>query len=124
VVEDSDLEDVLIADGCRVRKAEVKHSILGVRSQVSAGACIVDSIIMGADYFDSETTPHDIPLGIGSNCHVEGAILDKNARLDEGVVIKPFPRGTELDNETWFVRDGIVVIPKSTTIAPGTRIAP
>jgi glucose-1-phosphate adenylyltransferase len=124
VVEDSDLENVLLAEGCRVRKAEVKHSILGVRSQVSAGACIKDSIVMGSDYFDSETVPHDIPLGIGKNCHVEGAILDKNARLGEGVVIKPFPRGTELDRETWFVRDGIVVVPKSTELAPGTRIAP
>jgi glucose-1-phosphate adenylyltransferase len=124
VVEDSDLENVLLAEGCRVRKAEVRHSILGVRSQVSPGACIMDSIIMGSDYFDSETVPRDIPLGIGKNCHVEGAILDKNARLGEGVVIKPFPRGTELDHETWFVRDGIVVIPKSTEIAPGTRIAP
>ena len=124
VVEDSDLEDVLLAEGCRIRKAEVKHSILGVRSQVSAGSHIVDSVIMGADYFDAETTPRDIPLGIGPNCHIEGAILDKNARLGEGVVIKPFPRGTELDNETWFVRDGIVVIPKSTEIPAGTHITP
>ena len=124
VVEDSDLENVLLAEGCRIRKAEIKHSILGVRSQISAGACIKDSIVMGADYFDTETTPRDIPLGIGKNCHVEGAILDKNARLGEGVVIKPFPRGTELDNETWFVRDGIVVIPKSTEIDPGTHITP
>jgi glucose-1-phosphate adenylyltransferase len=124
VIEDSDLEDVLIADGCRIRKAEIEHSVLGVRGQVSAEACIMDSIVMGADYFDAETIPHDIPLGIGPNCHVEGAILDKNARLGKGVVIKPFPRSTDLDRETWFVRDGIVVIPKNTTIAPGTRIVP
>ena len=124
VVEDSELENVLLAEGCRIRKAEIKHSVLGVRSQIFAGACIKDSIVMGADYFDTETTPHDIPLGIGPDCHVEGAILDKNARLGRGVVILPFPRGTELDRETWFVRDGIVVIPKSTTFPPGTRIAP
>ena len=124
VVEDSDLEDVLIADGCRIRKAEIEHSVLGVRSQISTGACIMYSILMGADYFDSETIPHDIPLGIGPGCHVEGAILDKNVRLGEDIVIKPFPRGTDLDRETWFVRDGIVVIPKNTTIAPGTRITP
>jgi len=124
VVEDSELKDVLLAEGCRIRKAEIKHSILGVRSQVSAGACIKDSILMGADYFDSETTPRDIPLGIGPNCYVEGAILDKNVRLGEGVVIKPFPSDRDYDRETWFVRDGIVVIPKSTEIAPGTRITP
>ena len=124
VVEDSELEDVLLAEGCRIRQAEIKHSILGVRSQVSAGVCIKDSILMGADYFDSETTPRNIPLGIGPNCHVEGAILDKNVRLGEGVVIKPFPSDRDLDRGTWFVRDGIVVIPKSTEIAPGTRIVP
>ena len=124
VVEDSELEDVLLTEGCRIRKAEIKHSVLGVRSQVAAGACVKDSIIMGADFFDSETAPRAIPLGIGPNCHVEGAILDKNVRLGEGVVIKPFPSEKDLDRETWFVRDGIVVIPKNTEIAPGTRIMP
>jgi glucose-1-phosphate adenylyltransferase len=124
VVEDSELEDVLLTDGCRIRKAEIKHSILGVRSQIAKGACIKDSILMGADYFDAETTPHEIPLGIGSNCYIEGAILDKNVRLGEGVVIKPFPRDRDLDREIWFVRNGIVVIPKSTTSPSGMRITP
>jgi glucose-1-phosphate adenylyltransferase len=124
VVEDSDLEDVLLTDGCRIRKAEIEHSILGVRSQVAAGARIKDSILMGADYFDAETSSRAIPLGIGPNCYVEGAILDKNVRLGEGVVIKPFPRDKDLDRETWFVRDGIVVIPKNTEIPPGTHISP
>ena len=124
VVEDSELEDVLLTDGCRIRKAEIEHSILGVRSQVAAGAHIKDSILMGADYFDAETSSRAIPLGIGPNCYVEGAILDKNVRLGEGVVIKPFPRDKDLDRETWFVRDGIVVIPKNTEIPPGTLISP
>lgn len=124
VVEDSELEDVLITDGCRIRKAEIEHSILGVRSQVAAGACIKDSILMGADYFDAETSSQTIPLGIGPNCYVEGAILDKNVRLGEGVVIKPFPRDRDIDRDIWFVRDGIVVIPKNTEIPPGMRISP
>jgi glucose-1-phosphate adenylyltransferase len=124
VVADSDLQDVLLAEGCRIQKAEIRHAILGVRSQVSAGACIQDSIIMGSDYYDAETTPHTVPLGIGPDCHVEGAILDKNARLGAGVVIQPFPRGTDMDRETWFVRDGIVVIPKSVELPSGTRLTP
>jgi len=124
VVEDSNLKDALIAEGCRIRKAEVKHSIIGVRSQVAVGACIKDSIIMGADYYDSEKKPRKIPLGIGENCHVEGAILDKNARLGKGVIIRPFPRGLDLDRENWFVRDGIVVIPKDAEIPAGAHITP
>ena len=124
VVEDSEMENVLLAEGCQIRKAEVKHSVLGIRSQVYAGACIKNSVVMGADYYDTETTPHNIPLGIGPDCHVEGAILDKNVRLGRGVFIKPFPPGTEIDRDTWFVRDGIVVIPKSTAISAGTHITP
>ena len=124
VVENSEMENVLLAEGCQIRKAEVKHSVLGIRSQVYAGACIKNSVVMGADYYDTETTPHNIPLGIGPDCHVEGAILDKNVRLGRGVFIKPFPPGTEIDRDTWFVRDGIVVIPKSTAISAGTHITP
>jgi glucose-1-phosphate adenylyltransferase len=124
VVEDSELENVLLTDGCRIQKAEIEHSIIGVRSQVAAGAHIKDSILMGADYFDADTSAHAIPLGIGPNCYVDGAILDKNVRLGGGVVIKPFPRDQDLDRDIWFVRDGIVVIPKNTLIPPGTRISP
>jgi len=66
----------------------------------------------------------NLPVGIGPNCNIEGAILDKNVRIGEGVVIKPFPRGTEIDAGTWVVQDGIVVIPKDTTILPNTHIEP
>jgi len=82
--------------------------------------------MMGADYYDSSDNlpASGIPLGIGPNCRIEGAILDKNARIAEGVVIKPFPRGTDLEASNWVVQDGIVVIPKSTTLYPGTYIGP
>ena len=80
---------------------------------------------MGADYYDTPAIKSgDVPLGIGANCVIEGAILDKNVRIWDGVIIKPFPRGTEMDAGTWVVQDGIVVIPKDTTILPKTRIAP
>jgi len=125
LVEDSTLKDVLLAEGCRIRCAEITHSVIGLRSQISAGACIRDSIVMGQDYYDIDRHLHTIPLGVGPNCHIEGAILDKNVRLGEGVVIKPFPRHTpDINNETWYVRDGIVIIPKDTVLPAGTRIAP
>jgi len=123
-VEDSKLQDVLIAEGCRIQKAEVTRAIIGSRSQISAGSVIKDSIIMGSDYYDSEARQRNIPIGIGPNCHIEGAILDKNARIGEGVVIRPFPRDKDIDHETWYVRDGIVVIPKDAEIPAGTRIEP
>ncbi|HEY5983690.1 MAG TPA: glucose-1-phosphate adenylyltransferase [Anaerolineales bacterium] len=117
VMKESMLTDVLLAEGCRIEKARITHSVIGLRSQIAAGTRIVDSVVNGADYYSPE-------LGIGPNCDIEGAILDKNVRLGEGVVIRPFPRGTEADHGTWFVRDGIVVLPKDADIAPGTHIAP
>lgn len=125
-VTDSTLEDVLITEGCRVERAEIRHSVVGLRSQIEDGAFIQDSIIMGADYYETLLKPRKnvIPIGIGPGCHIEGAIIDKNARLGAGVTIMPFPRGTDIDAESWFVRDGIVVIPKDAVLPAGTHIEP
>ncbi|HNX94403.1 MAG TPA: glucose-1-phosphate adenylyltransferase, partial [Holophaga sp.] len=112
IVSDSRLKEALIAEGGVIQQAEVMHSIVGVRSRIGVGSFVKDSILMGSDYYDREF--QDVPMGIGANCHIEGAILDKNVRVGDGVVIKPFPRGTELETETHVVQDGIVVIPKGT----------
>ncbi len=124
VVEDSELTDVLMAEGCRVRKAEITHSIVGIRSQIAEGTVIKDSILMGADYYDVEKPLGNVPIGIGKNCHIEFAILDKNVRIGEGVNIRPFPADKDIDSDLYFVRDGIVVIAKDTEIPSGTQIAP
>ena len=122
-VEDSVLKDVLLAEGCRVQKAEITHSVVGVRSVIAAGTKIKDSVLMGADYYASEL-PILPSIGIGSNCVIEGAIIDKNARLGANVVIRPFPRGTDLVAENWAVQDGIVIVPKNTILPDGTHIEP
>jgi len=80
---------------------------------------------MGADYYEVDShKKSSVTIGIGKDSHIEGAIIDKNARIGEGVIIKPFPLGTEDEGDNWFIRDGIVVIPKSAVIPPGTIIAP
>ncbi|WKZ36931.1 MAG: glucose-1-phosphate adenylyltransferase [Anaerolineales bacterium] len=122
IVDDSRLRDVLIAEGCRILKAEITHSIIGIRSQIGSGCVIKDSIVMGADYYERDR--EGLPIGIGANCHIEGAILDKNARIGANVTIRPFPRNTDMDNEKWYVRDGIVVIPKDAEILSGSTIVP
>lgn len=122
-VEDSLLKDVLLAEGCRIQKAEITHSVVGVRSAIAAGTVIRDSILMGADYYAAEM-PGLPPIGIGANCHIEAAIIDKNARIGANVVIRPFPRNVEFANENWVVQDGIVVVPKNAMIPSGTHIEP
>ena len=126
VIDGATLNNVLLADGCKICKAEISDAVIGLRSQIEDNARIHRSIVMGADYYDrpGAKLPGGIPIGIGANCQIEGAIIDKNVRMGEGVVIKPFPAGTEIDEGSWSVRDGIVVIPKSTIIYPGTYLGP
>jgi glucose-1-phosphate adenylyltransferase len=124
IVEDSELKDVLIAEGCRVRKAKITHSIVGIRSQIAEGTVIQDTILMGADYYDVEKPRGSLPIGIGRNCHIESAILDKNVRVGDEVVIKPFPRDRDIDGDLYCVRDGVVVIAKNTELPSGTHIEP
>ncbi len=115
------LYDALIAEGCSIQGATIEHSVIGLRSMIKSGARIKDTVMMGADYYDDSG---DIPMGIGENCDIEGAIIDKNVRMGTNVVIKPFPRGMELETDMYAVKDGIVVIPKRTIVPAGTRIEP
>jgi glucose-1-phosphate adenylyltransferase len=124
IVHNSSLKDVVLSSGCRIQSAKITHSIIGVRSQVASRAQIKDTILMGSDYYDPGKRPSSIPTGIGPKCDIEGAIIDKNVRVGEGVVIKPFPHDVSFDSEKWFVRDGVVVIPKNEEIPPGTQIVP
>jgi glucose-1-phosphate adenylyltransferase len=124
LIENSELKEVTLAEGCKISGAKIEHSVIGIRSQISNGVTIKDSIVMGADCYSAEKYQSTIAMGIGANCVIEGAILDKNARIGDGVIIHPFPRGVEMDCGNWFVRDGIVVIPKDAEIAAGTIIAP
>lgn len=125
-IEDSVMKKVLIAEGCRIENAAITHSIVGLRSQIRGGTTIIDSILMGNDYYEKPSSPEAFAgaLEIGRDCYIEGAIIDKNARINKGTVIKPFPPGTDIDGDGWVVRDGIVVIPKSGVVPPGTTITP
>ena len=125
VVENSHLKNVLIAEGSSINNAEIEHSIIGLRSQVRNGVYIADSILMGADFYElALNDPNQIPLGIGENSQIEGAIIDKNARIGNNVTIKPFPLGIDEEHEKWVIVNGIVVIPKNTSIPSGTNISP
>ncbi|HPH97756.1 MAG TPA: glucose-1-phosphate adenylyltransferase [Anaerolineaceae bacterium] len=122
VIKSCSIEDVLLAEGCCIQNANISHSVIGLRSQINAGVRIKDSIIMGADYYQTDGLLP--PVGIGAGCQISGAIIDKNARLGPGVIIEPFPRGTDIDTDDWVVRDGIVVVPKNAILPAGTHIGP
>ncbi len=125
IIGGAQLNDVSLSDGCTIGNAEISRSVIGLRSQIQDGAVVKDTVIMGADYYEENSAlSYPVLIGIGRNSYIEGAIIDKNARIGEKVVIKPFPPGTEKDAENWSIRDGIVVIPKSAVIPNGTVISP
>ncbi len=116
------MNNVLLAEGCKVSGDIIEHSVIGLRSIIGEGTHIFDSILMGADYYGYSKS--GTPVGIGKNCHIQGAIIDKNASIGDNVVIKPFPEDAEIDHPMYVVRDGIVIVPKNMVIPSGTIIGP
>jgi glucose-1-phosphate adenylyltransferase len=114
------LRQAIISDGCIISDAHLERCVVGIRSVIQNGATIRNSIVMGADYFELGQTDLSQPrIGIGRNCVIDRAIVDKNARIADGVVITPEGKPANLDADNYFIRDGIVVIPKNAVIPAG-----
>lgn len=115
------LRQAIISDGCIISDAHLERCVVGIRSVIQSGATIRNSIVMGADYFElgEQTDSSQPPMGIGRNCVIDRAIIDKNARIADGAVITPEGKPANLDADNYFIRDGIVVIPKNAVIPAG-----
>ena len=114
------LRKAIVSDGCIISDAHLERCVVGIRSVIQSGATIRNSIVMGADYFElGQTDSSQPPIGIGRNCVIDRAIIDKNARISDGAVITPEGKPSNLDGDNYFIRDGIVVIPKNAVIPAG-----
>jgi glucose-1-phosphate adenylyltransferase len=120
------IHHALLSDGCILTEAEIEISILGVRTVVEEKTTIRQSIVMGADYYaGAANCPVDRPPpGIGKNCRIERAIIDKNVHIGDEVVITPKGKEQNFDGPDglYYIRDGIVAIPKDTVIPAGMWI--
>jgi glucose-1-phosphate adenylyltransferase len=119
----------VLAEGSIIHAKKIERSIIGIRSRIGDGTEIANANVMGADYYESidtirrlEADPNNAPIGIGRNCHIEYAIVDKDARIGHNVVIKGSPTLPDSESDTHCVRDGIVVLKKKAYIPDGTRI--
>jgi glucose-1-phosphate adenylyltransferase len=121
------VQRAIIADGCILSEAQLERVIVGVRSVIEPGTSLRNVVMMGADYYEEEGPEPPAgspPLGIGRGSRIEGAILDKNARLGAGVTISPAGKPANLDGPqgNYYIRDGVVVVPKGAIIPDGTQI--
>jgi glucose-1-phosphate adenylyltransferase len=122
------INHALVADGCIVNNATITSSLVGIRSIVGHGAQLDRVVMMGCDYYESNASIMENELlgrpriGIGQNTRIDNAIIDKNARIGDNVVICPIGKPENHDHPLYYVRDGIVVIPKDGVIPHGTVI--
>ena len=116
-----------MSEGCIVEDATIINSLIGVRSIVRCGATVTNTVLMGADYYET-TSNHSmnkkqgIPdVGIGEGSIVENALVDKNARIGKHVRIRGGGEGDK-DGDGWYLRDGILVVEKNGVIPDNTRL--
>ena len=119
----SQLKNVLLSEGCVLREAAIEDSVVGLRSVVREGTVVKKAVLMGADFYQQEEVKKIHPdLGIGKNCFIQNAIIDKNVRIGDNVVIENQKKIREEDGENYYIRDGIVIIARGAKIPDGTRI--
>ncbi|MDD3643054.1 MAG: glucose-1-phosphate adenylyltransferase [Candidatus Krumholzibacteria bacterium] len=116
-------ERSILNAGCIIDRATVRHSIIGLRSRIGSGALVEDSLVFGADSYQLEkrSASEGIPIGIGAKSTIRRAIVDKNARIGRRVVLENARRLRTYDDpeERFFVRNGIIVVPKDAVLPDG-----
>ena len=122
------MAQALIADGCRIADADISDAVIGQRSIIDAGVTVHASVIMGADYYETDADRAQNrqmgrpDVGIGAGSVIEGAIVDKNARIGKNVRIRNLADRVDSDSDQWVAREGLVVVVKNATIPDGAVI--
>jgi glucose-1-phosphate adenylyltransferase len=123
------IEHVVIGDGSILTDSSLHHCVLGIRSYIGEGCALEDTIVMGADYYETEdqlaeNIKRGRPrIGLGHNCRVKGAIIDKNTRIGDGcVLIADGKADGEYAGGSVIIRDGVLVVPKNAVLPAGTIV--
>jgi glucose-1-phosphate adenylyltransferase len=125
-LSDCTVREAIIAEGCYLERCAIEGSIIGIRTNVQNGATIRRSVLLGADYFESDDDQPargDNPrLGIGRDVVLDRVIVDKNARIGDGATLTNAAGVEEADGDGYYIRSGVVIVPKDGVIKPGTIV--
>jgi glucose-1-phosphate adenylyltransferase len=119
---DARIDASIVAEGCYLDACEVRESVIGIRTQVQPGSRITRSVLLGADFYEEEAAAEEIPLGIGRDVVLDRVIVDKNARIGDGVRLVNERGLQEADGDGYYIRSGIIIVPKGASIPPGTTV--
>jgi glucose-1-phosphate adenylyltransferase len=112
----------IIAEGCYLDRCEIRDSVVGIRTHVSTGARITRSVLLGADFYEEETAANDTPLGIGRDVILDRVIVDKNARIADGVRLVNESGVDHADGDGYYIRNGIIIVPKGSEVKAGVMV--
>ncbi len=127
-INGAQIDHAVISDGCIINRARISNPIVGLRTIIGDGTELNRVVTLGSDYYESaeSVARHESEgrprVGIGAHCKIENAIIDKNARIGNNVTISPAGKPENVDHERYFIRDGIVIIPKDAVIPHGMVI--
>lgn len=129
-IDNCEIRDSIVSDGCIVNGAKISRSVIGLRSRIAQGVHIEATYMMGADWYQTlEEMASDVNagtprIGIGENTVITRAIIDKNARIGSGVKLVNEARVAHADGEgdSYFIRDGIIIVPKNAVIKDGVVV--
>jgi len=122
------IQSSIITEGCIINECRIVNSIIGIRSRVESGAVLEGTLMMGADFYQTlDEITYDqqnkrTRIGIGENTHLRKAIVDKNARIGANVRLLNDGNLDNFDGDGFYIRDGIIVVPKSGVVPDGTVI--
>jgi glucose-1-phosphate adenylyltransferase len=121
-ISGTNLDKTVIAEGCIIDAGKIEHSVIGVRSKIDKESTIINTYMMGSDYYQSIDEILDdsiISMGIGKRCFIKNAILDKNCCIGNDVRINGGNHLKDVETDTYVVREGIVVVKKNAVLPNG-----
>jgi glucose-1-phosphate adenylyltransferase len=116
------LDASIIAEGCHLDFCDIQESVIGIRTQIQPGTKVTRSVLLGADYYEEERAADQIPLGIGRDVVLDRVIVDKNARIGNGVRLVNTRQVDEADGDGYHIRNGIIIVPKGARIPDGMTL--
>jgi glucose-1-phosphate adenylyltransferase len=116
------IDNSILAEGCFLDRCAVSDSVVGIRSHVAQGASVTRSVLLGADSYDEEEAADLLPLGVGTNAVLDRVIVDKNARIGEGVRLVNEAGVDHADGDGYYIRNGIIIVPKGAVVPSGTSV--